>query len=122
MSKKTLVLGASPKPERYSNKAVKLLKRHKHEVVAVALRESSIDETPIVKPETVSKEDDIHTVTLYIGPKHQPQHYDYLLRLQPQRIVFNPGTENDEFEKKAAAAGIEVVEHCTLVMLNNGIY
>ncbi|MGB3617138.1 MAG: CoA-binding protein, partial [Catalinimonas sp.] len=66
--------------------------------------------------------DDVDTVTLYVGPRHQSDLYDYILSLRPKRIVFNPGTENDELEAKARAEGIETVEGCTLVMLAAGTY
>lgn len=118
MKKKTLVLGASPKVERYSNRAVKALLANGHPIVAVALREGAINDTPIVKPETVTEADQIHTVTLYVGAKHQPEYYDYLMGLKPQRILFNPGTENDELAALAQKNGIETEEACTLVLLS----
>lgn len=65
---------------------------------------------------------DVHTVTLYIGPHRQPAWYDYLLSLKPKRIIFNPGTENEDFEKLAEGKGIEVVQGCTLVMLRSNQY
>jgi predicted CoA-binding protein len=64
----------------------------------------------------------VDTITLYIGPAHQPQYYDYVLNLKPQRVIFNPGTENPEFEKKVRDAGIEVLEACTITMLSIGNY
>jgi hypothetical protein len=63
----------------------------------------------------------VHTITLYLNPQNQKEYYDYILSLQPRRIIFNPGTENDELEKQAQKAGIETVEGCTLVMLGRGI-
>lgn len=120
--KKTLVLGASPKAERYSNRAVQLLRKHGHPVVAVALRESNIDVTPIVKPEAVEVSEEIDTITLYVGARHQKQYYDYLLKLEPNRIVFNPGSENEELAELAQKKGIETLEACTLVMLTSGTY
>ena len=65
---------------------------------------------------------DVDTITLYIGPQHQPEWYDYLISLKPKRIIFNPGTENPEFEKMAEEKGIETLEACTLVMLRTGQY
>jgi predicted CoA-binding protein len=64
----------------------------------------------------------IDTITLYIGPKHQPEWYSYLISLKPKRIIFNPGSENREFKRLAEANGIEVVEGCTLVMLRTNQY
>jgi len=118
--KKTLVIGASTNPERFSYRAMKLLKRYEHTVEAIGAKEGKLDEIVIQK----NKVDftDIHTVTMYIGPKNQPEFYPYILGLNPKRIIFNPGTENEEFEKMAKESGIEVVEDCTLVMLNGGIY
>jgi uncharacterized protein len=118
--KRTLVIGASIKPERYSNKAIKLLMEYGHEVVALAKREGSVHGIPI---ETIFPiNENIHTVTLYIGPAHQPEYYDLLLSLNPQRVIFNPGTENNDFKEKLDKAGIETVEDCTLVMLRYGYY
>lgn len=120
MSKKTLVLGASPNPERYSYLAVKKLKAYKHPVVALGKKETRIDDTPILTGKPVL--DQIDTVTLYLKPANQVPYYDYILRLKPKRIIFNPGTENEELAQKAAKQGIEPVEACTLVMLGTGQY
>ncbi len=118
--KKTLVIGASENPERYSNRAVRMLKSHQVPVLALGLKEGDIDG---VKIQTgFPKLEDIDTVTLYVGEKNQPHYYDYILNLKPSRIIFNPGAENPEFENKAKNAGIEVVEACTLVMLSVGNY
>lgn len=120
--KKTLVLGASPNPERYANKAINMLVEYGHPVLAVALRESSVGDIPIRKPESIDPNSEIDTITLYIGPQNQLAYYDFILNLEPKRLLFNPGTENNELSTLAHEAGIEVVEHCTLVMLNQGIY
>lgn len=118
--KKTLVIGGSVKPERYSNKAIHKLLSYGHPVVSVGLREGTVDEVKIEQGKP--SYDDIHTVTLYVGPQNQPGYYDYVLGLQPKRIIFNPGTENGEFEEKAKSKGIETVNHCTLVMLDHGLF
>jgi uncharacterized protein len=119
-NKRTLVIGASIKPERFSNKAIKLLMEYGHEVVALAKRQGSVQGIPI---QTIfPKSDNIHTVTLYVGPAHQPEYYDLLLEMKPQRVIFNPGTENRELKEKLEKAGIETVEGCTLVMLRYGYY
>ncbi|MDX9940885.1 MAG: CoA-binding protein [Bacteroidales bacterium] len=120
MSKKTLVLGASHKPDRYSYRAVKKLLAYKHEVVAIGLREANIETVQIQKGQP--KLEGIHTVTLYMNPTNQEQFLDYIIDLEPQRIIFNPGTWNPKLEKMARAAGIETEEDCTLVMLNAGLY
>ena len=115
--KKTLVLGASTNPSRYSYLAMNRLSSHNHPVVALGLREGKVGN---VKIETGRPAfEDVDTVTLYLNPKNQQSYYDYILSLKPKRIIFNPGTENDEFEKRAEAAGVEVEEACTLVLLRS---
>ncbi len=118
--KKTLVLGASPNPERYAYLATQRLTQFGHEAVPVGIRKGAINGIEILsgKPEV----EDVDTVTLYIGPARQPEYYDYIFSLQPKRIIFNPGTENPEFMRLAQARGIETVEGCTLVMLSIGVY
>ena len=117
---KTLVLGASPKEDRYSNLAVKRLKATRHPVIALGNAEGSIDDTPIQK--NLEHFEDIHTVTMYVGAKNQPVYYDYIISLMPERVIFNPGTENPEFYAMLDAKGISHMEACTLVMLNTGQY
>jgi predicted CoA-binding protein len=112
---KTLVLGASEKEERYANKAVRLLREYDHEVVAVGRSAGTIGDVPIQtgQPDL----EGVDTVSLYIGPHFQADISDYVLGLKPRRVIFNPGTENPEFQQALEAAGIEPVEACTLVML-----
>ncbi|MEW5845318.1 MAG: CoA-binding protein [Bacteroidota bacterium] len=117
---KTLVLGASQKPERYSYLAIRSLRKHGIEVVAIGARKGMVDDVEIqTELQDIS---DIHTVTLYLGPRNQKLYYSYIINLKPKRIIFNPGTENPELEKLARENGIDVVEGCTLVMLSNGTY
>ncbi len=116
--KKTVVIGASPNADRYSYKAVNLLHQHKHQVVAVGIREGKIGEIDIIKG--LPQVEDVHTVSLYVGPDKQPEYYDYIFSLKPKRIIFNPGTENQEFYDLAAKNNIEAMEACTLVLLNIG--
>ncbi len=117
---KTLVIGASPNPLRYSNKAVKRLRLHDKEVVAIGKRVTTIEDLEVIKGKPSLE--GIHTVTLYLGPENQEEYLDYILSLQPKRIIFNPGTYNRKLEKMATDAGIECVEDCTLVMLDSGMY
>ena len=117
---KTLVIGASLKPERFSHLAIKELVSRKFPVVALGLREGSVAGVTIERP--FHSFDGIHTITLYLGQKNQQPYYDYILNMKPERIIFNPGTENDEFENRLEEAGIKVVRGCTLVMLTNGTY
>ena len=120
MKNKTLVLGASENPERYSNKAILRLLGKGHEVVAIGNKKGSVNNLPIATDKAAME--DIDTVTLYLNPMNQQPYYDYILSLKPRRIIFNPGTENDDFEERAKKAGIKVQEACTLVLLGTGQY
>ncbi|MBW8687951.1 CoA-binding protein [Chitinophaga rhizophila] len=118
--KLTVVLGASPNPDRYSYLAVSRLTAKGHPVVAIGKKEAKIGEIPVTKDHPPVQ--DVDTVTLYMNPQLQQEYYDYILQLQPKRIIFNPGTENDELAELASSKGIEPVEACTLVMLSTGQY
>ena len=120
MKKKTLVLGASLNPERFSYMAVRKLKYGNIPVVAVGLREGEISGVRIEKG--FPKFEDIHTLTIYVGPKNLAAYYDYILGLNPRRVIFNPGTESPEFAEILSAAGVEVVYACTLIMISNNQY
>jgi len=117
-AKKTLVLGASDNPSRYSYLAVNKLRSKGHPVVAIGRKTSRVADVDVQtgkKPEQA-----IDTVTLYLNPTHQKEYYDYILSLHPRRIIFNPGTENEELEKLAQEHNIETMEACTLVLLSTG--
>ena len=116
MSKKTIVLGASENPARYSNMAVKRLRAHHHEVVAIGKKAGEIEDVPVQDKKT--DEDAVDTVTIYLNREHQKQYEAYILGLHPKRIIFNPGAENEVLAEKAKAQGIEPVEACTLVLLS----
>ena len=118
--KKTVVLGASDNPSRYSFLAVERLREKGHPVVAVGKREGKINDTLILTGEPLVN--DVDTVALYLNPVLQVAAYDYILGLKPRRVIFNPGTENDELEEILRSKGIESVEACTLVMLAAGMY
>lgn len=118
--KKTLVLGASENPERYSNMAIQRLKRKGHPIVAVGYKEGNVEEVKIQKE--FPSEADIDTVTLYVSKKNQTQYYDEILKLHPKRVIFNPGTENEELENLLRQENIEIVPACTLVMLSTDSY
>jgi hypothetical protein len=120
MNKKTLVLGASSNPERYAWKAVASLKNHGHEVEAVGAREGECagEKIQIGRPELQK----IDTVTLYLGAARQAEFENYIVKMKPRRVIFNPGAENPEFAEKLEKNGIETVEGCTLVMLSIGQY
>jgi len=119
-SKKTLVLGASGNPARYSYLAMHRLRQQGHEVVAIGKRKTTVAGVPVETEGQAWK--DVDTVTLYLNPANQESWYDYILTLKPNRIIFNPGAENPELAMLAAEQDIETLEACTLVMLSTGQY
>ena len=120
MNKSTLVLGASVNTGRYSNKAIFKLKEHKIVTFAIGAKTGKVLDVVI---ETEKKEyEDINTVTLYLNPTRQKEYYDYILKLKPSRVIFNPGTENTELMNLLKENEIEVVVACTLVLLNLNQY
>lgn len=120
MSKKTLVIGASLKPDRYSNYAIHKLVANNHEVVAFGLRAGDVSGVTI--DTELLPYQDIDTVTLYLNPKRQEVYYDYIISLKPKRVIFNPGTENSEFYKLLRENNIEFEVACTLVLLSTNQY
>ncbi len=116
----TVVLGASPDPERYAHKAVVSLSEKGFETIPVGKRPGTINGIPIQKdlPEAVP----IDTISLYLNSENQQAYYQRILDLHPRRVVFNPGAENPEFKAKLEDQGIEVEEACTLVMLSRGVF
>ena len=119
MEKVTLVLGASPNPDRFAYKAIRSLQRRNLPVIAIGRRDVDLGTLKI----RTGMPDDIgivHTITLYMNAKNQKEYYDYILTLHPKRIIFNPGTSNTELADLAKKAGIEVINDCMLVMLNTG--
>ena len=116
--KKTLILGATTNPERYAYLAALRLLKYGHEIVPIGLKEGDIEGHRILTGQPEST--DVDTITLYLNPTRQIPYYDYIFSLQPKRIIFNPGTENNELERLAKEKGIETVEGCTLVMLSTG--
>lgn len=119
-SKKTIVLGASANPSRYSYLAIKKLTAHQHPVVAIGKKKGAVGEVSIETDHLPVS--DVDTITLYLNPTNQQQYYDYIFNLKPKRIIFNPGTENEYLIKKAKENNIETVVGCTLVMLSVGNY
>ncbi|WP_374950959.1 CoA-binding protein [Mucilaginibacter sp.] len=118
--KKTLILGATPDPSRYAYLAASRLAGRGHTIVNVGIKTGEVAGVPIEKPEAIHT--DIDTITLYVGPMNQPPLYDYILNTKPKRIIFNPGTENEELRRMAQQAGIETDYACTLVLLSVGQY
>ncbi|MBI4929277.1 MAG: CoA-binding protein [Bacteroidetes bacterium] len=128
--KTTVVIGASENRERYSNRAVRKLREHNHNVIAIGLKQGRISGIAngalgfdsVIIQTGFPKIEGVDSVSLYVGAKNQPVYYDYILSLKPRRVIFNPGAENPEFAKIIRDAGIESLEACTLVMLTTGVY
>ena len=120
MAKKTVVLGASDNPARYSYLALRKLQANRHPVVAIGKRSGKVGDVNIETDHLPVES--VDTITLYLNPQNQREYYDYILELKPNRIIFNPGTENDDLMKRAKENGIEPVLGCTLVMLSTGRY
>lgn len=118
--KKALILGATTNPARYAYLAAHRLVAASHEIVNIGIKKGAVADVAIHPAGVVFT--DIHTITLYIGPQRQPQYYDYIIKTNPKRIIFNPGTENPELEALARQQGIETVRACTLVLLSTGQY
>ncbi len=118
--KTTLVLGASQNPDRYSYKAITQLRKHGFTVIAESLKHGKVADVAFTPYFTANQ--DVHTISLYLGPKNQIAYYDYIIALQPKRVIFNPGTENEDLYILLKANNIEYLEACTLVMLSIGVY
>ena len=118
--KKTLVLGASDNPSRYSYLAIHRLRSQGHPVIGIGRKYAKVADVSITtEPEPIT---DIDTVTLYLNPQHQQQYYDYIISLMPKRIIFNPGAENEDLAQLAQKNNIKTLEACTLVLLATGQY
>jgi uncharacterized protein len=115
------VLGASPKPDRYSNEAVRLLGRFDYRPLPVNPAFEEIEGLTCF-PNLAAIGEPVHTITLYLGPARSTPLIGEILAANPQRIIMNPGAENEELSAAASGAGIEVVEGCTLVMLRTGLF
>jgi uncharacterized protein len=120
--KKTVVVGATDNPSRYAYIAAQMLTSHGHEIVPVSIKKGHVAGKEILDLNDNHVIEDVDTVTLYVGTKNQEPWYDFILNLNPKRIIFNPGTENPELETMAEEKGIETIEGCTLVMLRMGFY
>lgn len=118
--KKTLIIGASINPERYSYKAAQKLLEHKHPIEMIGRREDALFDHQIHKTQKAFT--DIDSVTLYLSAKFQVEYYNYIIGLKPKRVIFNPGTENPEFEDILAKNDIKTEIACTLVLLATNSY
>ena len=117
---KTLVIGASINPERYAYKAIHLLVKHEIEVVPMGVKPGFVADLLIVSPLIVQI--NIHTITLYLGTSKQEPYYDFILKINPKRVLFNPGTENPKLAKLLNEKGILWENACTLVLLSTNQY
>lgn len=120
--KLTVVLGATTEPSRYAYLAAERLNSHNESFKLVSIKKGELFGEPFLDLRTKPHIEEVHTVTLYIGAARLPEWQDYILSLNPKRIIFNPGTENMELAKAAESKGIETVFGCTLVMLGTGQY
>lgn len=118
--KNTLIIGASPNPERYAYRAAHMLKSKGHSIVNIGIKSGEVAGVAIEKPADIHQ--DVDTITLYIGPPLQAGYFDYILATHPRRVIFNPGTENEELKAFLIANGIETMNACTLVLLATGQY
>ena len=117
-SKKTVIIGASDNSNRYSYIAANRLVAHGHEVVPIGIKKGRVAGLDIITEHPALEQ--VDTITMYINLQRQPAYYDYILSLHPKRVIFNPGTENDELEEMLQQQGIQTMEACTLVMLSTG--
>jgi uncharacterized protein len=119
-NKKTLVLGASVNPSRYSYLAINQLRSKGHDVVAMGKHTGKVDDVEITSE--LKRVENLDTVTLYLNANNQKPYYDYIFSLKPKRIIFNPGAENPELASLAKEKNILLQEACTLVLLSTGQY
>jgi hypothetical protein len=116
--KKTLVLGASNNPARYSYLALNRLREKGYPVIGIGKKKVKVGDVDIDTEKRPYP--DIHTVTIYLNPANQKEYYDYILSLHPQRVIFNPGAENPELYDLLKTRGIQPIEACSLVLLSTG--
>ena len=121
-NKKTVIVGATTNPGRYAYLAARMLTEYGHEIVPLGIRQGELFGKPILDIRSKPGIPDVDTITLYLSPRHQAEWHDYLVGLNPKRIIFNPGTEDEEFEQLAEEHGIEAIEACTLVLLRSHQY
>ncbi|MFH1943231.1 MAG: CoA-binding protein [bacterium] len=118
-SQTVVVLGASDKPERYSNMAVRLLKQEGHRVIPVHPKLKTIEGLPVA-PSLEAIGEKVHTLTIYIVPLRSQALAESILALRPDRVIFNPGTESPELEERFSKQGTAFVKACTLILLRTG--
>ncbi|PIX12173.1 MAG: CoA-binding protein [Flavobacteriaceae bacterium CG_4_10_14_0_8_um_filter_31_99] len=116
MENRTLVIGASLNPNRYSNIAIKRLLDKNFQVVALGQKKGTV--LGVIIDDEKKQYQNIDTVTLYLNPERQKEYYDYIINLKPRRVIFNPGAENDEFVTLLKSKNIIAEVACTLVLLS----
>lgn len=120
-SERVAIIGASDNPERYSHRALVMLRQHGHEPIPVHPKLTVIEGVPVV-PDVSAIEGGVDTVTMYVGPQISAGLADKLIQLRPRRVIFNPGAENADLAAKLSAAGIACEDACTLVLLSTGAF
>jgi predicted CoA-binding protein len=120
MGKKTVIIGATPDTTRYAYRAASMLTEHGHEIVPVGMKKGQVFGKQILNGQPPVE--NVDTVTLYVSPQNQDNLLNYIIGLRPKRIIFNPGTENEELIRMAEENNIEPVIGCTLVMLASRTY
>ena len=113
------VLGASPKPDRASNQAVRRLRQHGHAVIPVHPAHDDIEGLPAVR-DLAAIEGTVDTLTVYVGPRRGEELVDRIIALAPGRVILNPGAESELVERRLRERGIPVIRACTLVLLASG--
>ncbi len=117
----TLILGASDNPTRFSNRAQRKLLQYGHAAILVNPKGGEIDGLKVY-PQLADVDQMIETVTVYINPSYLTNEIDNIIKLNPKRVIFNPGSESAEAAKAFSEQGIQVIEDCTLLMLDGGRY
>jgi predicted CoA-binding protein len=118
----TIVLGASENPNRYSNIAIRMLRSYHFETIAIGNKVGKVLDVPITIFNPYETYPNVHTITLYLNSKNQEKYFNFILNLKPVRVIFNPGTENQDFMDELERNNIEVTEACTLVLLRTQQY
>ncbi len=121
MKEKVAILGASPKPERYAYMAFKMLQEYGHETFLVHPSLEKVEDKKVYKNLSQVPQP-IDTLTMYVGPQISSGLVSEIRKLKPRRIIFNPGSENDEIVKALSDTDIQMTEACTLVLLRTGQY
>ena len=117
---RTLIIGASTNKDRYSYKAIRKLRKLNFDVYAIGLNEGRIADVKIrTQPFNL---ENIHTVSIYLRPQNQFQYLNYLIKLKPKRVIFNPGGENEILMNKLKEKKISCENSCTLVLLSTNQY